>query len=106
MEKGENAQNEQFHLFPQCFSLQSVSINPIIATFQFLSSASLNLGWSQNILGNGLTVRSLLHDIVRRLAEGSRVAQWLSVWLVNQWSWVRAALDYLGFFHGSVLGPD
>ena len=30
------------------FSLQSVSKNPLIATFQLLSAASLNLGRSQN----------------------------------------------------------
>ena len=37
------------------FSMQSVSRNPFIATFQFSSAASLNLGRSQNdVLGNGL----------------------------------------------------
>ena len=37
------------------FSMQSVSKNPFIATFQFLFAASLNLGWSQKgVLGNGL----------------------------------------------------
>ena len=39
MQKGEIAQNK----------------NPLIARFQLLSAASLNLGWSQNgVLGNGL----------------------------------------------------
>ena len=57
MEKGEIAQNEQFHFFPQCFSMQSVSDNPLIATFQLWSAASLNFGWPQNgVLGNGLTL--------------------------------------------------
>ena len=55
MEKGEIAQNEHFHLFFTMFSTQSVSLNPLIATFQLSSAASLNLGWSQNgVLGNGL----------------------------------------------------
>ena len=37
------------------FSMQSVSLNPLIVTFQLLSAASLNLRWSQNgVLGNGL----------------------------------------------------
>ena len=34
--------------------MQSVSLNPLIATFQLSSAASLNLGRSQNgVLGNG-----------------------------------------------------
>ena len=38
------------------FSMQSVSLNPVIATFQLSSAASLNLGPSQNsVLGNGLS---------------------------------------------------
>ena len=53
MEKGEIAQNEQFHLFPQCF-LCNLYIK--IATFQMSSAASLNFERSQNgILGNGLS---------------------------------------------------
>ena len=45
VEKGEIAQNEQFHLFLQCFfDMQSVSKNDLIATFQFSSVAFLNLG--------------------------------------------------------------
>ena len=37
------------------FSMQSVSENTLIATFQLSSAASLNLGRSQNgVLGNGL----------------------------------------------------
>ena len=39
------------------FSIQSVSWNPLIATFQLLSAASLKWGRSQNgVLGNGLTL--------------------------------------------------
>ena len=35
--------------------MQSVSLNPLMATFKLSSAASLNLGWSQNgVLGNGL----------------------------------------------------
>ena len=35
--------------------MQSVSINALIAIFQFSSAASLNLEWFQNdLLGNGL----------------------------------------------------
>ena len=41
--------------FSTMFSMQSVSKNPLIATFQLSSASSLNLGQSQNgILGNGL----------------------------------------------------
>ena len=37
------------------FSMESVSQNPLIATFQLPSAASLNLGLSENgVLGNGL----------------------------------------------------
>ena len=44
--------------FPTMFSMQSVSKNPfLIVTFQLWSAASLNVGWSQNlVLGNGLTL--------------------------------------------------
>ena len=43
------------------FSMQSVSQNPLIATFQLSSAASLNLGWSQNgVSGNGLN-SAVLH---------------------------------------------
>ena len=45
MVKGEIVQNEQFHLFPQCF-LCKVYLK--ISTFQVPSAASLNLGQSQN----------------------------------------------------------
>ena len=43
------------------FSMQSVSRNPLIATFQLSSGASLNLEWSQNgVIGNGLnTIQSV-----------------------------------------------
>ena len=55
-EKGEIAHFEQFHLFP-LFSMHSVSSNPLIATFQLSSPASLNSGKSQNgVLGDGLTL--------------------------------------------------
>ena len=33
VENGEIAQNEQFHVFSTMFSMQSVSLNPLIATF-------------------------------------------------------------------------
>ena len=56
MEKGEIAQNEQFHPFPHFFSIQPVSLNPLIATFQLSSAASLSLGRSQNgLLGDSLS---------------------------------------------------
>ena len=39
------------------FSMQSVSLSLLLATFQLSSAVSLNLGWSQNgVLGNGLTL--------------------------------------------------
>ena len=61
VKKGEIAQNEQFHLFPQCF-MDYISWNPLIATFQLLSAASLNLGWSQNgVLGNRLSHVQMKH---------------------------------------------
>ena len=53
--KRRNCSNEQFHLLPQCFAMKSVSENPLIATVQLSSAASLNLGRSQNgVFGNGL----------------------------------------------------
>ena len=49
--------------FPTMFSMQPVSKNPLIATFQLSSAASLSLGWSQNsVLRNGLT----LHNIISK----------------------------------------
>ena len=48
MEKGESAQNEQFHLFSTMLSIQFVSLNLVIAIFQLSPAASLNLGRSQN----------------------------------------------------------
>ena len=71
MEKGEIAQNEQFHLFPQCFS-RKMYFKSLIATFQLSYAASLNLGLSQNgELGNGLTQRQanheLLHDLIMKI---------------------------------------
>ena len=63
VEKGEIAQNEQFHLLPQCFSMQSVCQNPLMTKFQLSSVASLNLGRSQNgLLGNGLNCTE--HDVL------------------------------------------
>ena len=57
VEKGEIAHFEQFHLFPTMFPMQSVSLNPLIATFQLSFAVSLNLGQSQNgVLGNGLSI--------------------------------------------------
>ena len=54
MGKGEIAQNEQFHLFPQCCLCNVYLKNPLIATCQLSSAASLDLGRSQNgVLGNG-----------------------------------------------------
>ena len=43
------------------FSMQSVTKNPLIATFKLLSAASLNLGCPQNgVIGNGLRSLHLL----------------------------------------------
>ena len=59
--KSEIAQNEQFHLFPQCFLGNLYLKNPLISTFQLLSAASFNLGQSQNgVLGNGLKSRVMV----------------------------------------------
>ena len=70
--KGEIAQNEQFHLFQQCLSMQSVSYNPLTATFQLSSVASLKLGQSQNdVLGKGLKSCFLrLSETLDCLAKG------------------------------------
>ena len=55
MEKDEIVQNEQFSPFSAVFSMLSVSENPLIATFQLSSAATLNLGLIQNgVLGIGL----------------------------------------------------
>ena len=52
MGKGEIAQN----FFPHLFFYAICILNPLVATFQLSSAASLNLGRSQNgVLGNGLT---------------------------------------------------
>ena len=46
------------------FSRQSVSENPLIATFELSPAASLNLGRSQNgVLGNGLSVKVSLRIV-------------------------------------------
>ena len=46
-------------LFPTMFSIQSVSLNPLKATFQLSSATSLNLGLSQNsVLRNGLALKA------------------------------------------------
>ena len=45
--------------------MQSVSINPLIATFQLSSAAPLNLERSQNgVLGNGLSPFLPVHDSI------------------------------------------
>ena len=48
--KGETAQNEQFHLFPQCFLCNLYFKNSLVATFQLSSAASLNLGRSPKMV--------------------------------------------------------
>ena len=54
VEKGEIAQNEQFHLFLQCF-LCNLYLK--IAKFQLISASSLNCGRSQNgVFGNRLKI--------------------------------------------------
>ena len=48
-------QNEQFHLFPLCFLCNLYLKILLIANLQLSSAASLNLGWSQNlVLGSDL----------------------------------------------------
>ena len=62
MEKGEIAYFEEFRLFSTMFSMQSVILESLLATFQLSSAASLNLGWSQNsVLGNGLNNLLWIH---------------------------------------------
>ena len=54
LKKGEIAQNEQFHLFPQCFLCSLILKSALIATFQLSSAASIDLGRSQNgVIENG-----------------------------------------------------
>ena len=44
------------------FSIQPVSYNPLIATFQLSYAACLNLGWSQNgVLGNNTLFSIITH---------------------------------------------
>ena len=58
--KGEIAQDEQFHLFPQYFLCNLYLKVLKVVTFQLSSAASLNLGQFQiGILGNGLREFSL-----------------------------------------------
>ena len=74
VEKGEIAQNEQFHLFPQHFLCNLYLLK---ATLQLLSADSLNLGRSQNdVLGNGLTLCLCLQDSVNL-----KVTQPYTAWL-------------------------
>ena len=57
VEKGEIAQNEQFHFFPQCFLCSPYLKNPLIATIHLSSAAFLNLGRSLNgVIGNELNL--------------------------------------------------
>ena len=58
------------------FSMQSLPYNPLIATFQLSSAASLNLGQSQNsVLGNGLTLLTLSLLLMTREAFVDSVDQ-------------------------------
>ena len=79
------------------FSVQSVSYNPLVTTFQLSSAASLNLGQSQNgVLGNGLSermvVKALIHAFLmsfftsfphatlsKPLAAFKRTHQWFAI---------------------------
>ena len=57
MEKGETAQNEQFHPFPQCFLCNLYLKILLKATIQLSSAPSLIMVWSQNrVLGMGYTI--------------------------------------------------
>ena len=63
MEQGENAQNERFHLFRQCF-VCNTHLKSFKSHISVSSAASLNLGHSQNgLLGNGLifNIKSRFH---------------------------------------------
>ena len=56
VEKGENAGNQHFLLFPQCFLLLSKRGMLILATFILLSANAFNLVTSNFLLyGKGLT---------------------------------------------------
>ena len=35
--KGENARNEQFLLFPQCFQLNQITVSPFVYIFDMIS---------------------------------------------------------------------
>ena len=68
MEKGEIAQNKQFHRFPQYFLCNLHLKNPLIATFHLSFAVSLNLGWSQNgVLGNGLKLVVVAFPLALRI---------------------------------------
>ena len=67
MGKGEMAQNEPFHFFPQCFLCSLYLKNPVTATFQLSSAASLNLGRCQN----GVLWKGLRQDCIEHIALSS-----------------------------------
>ena len=53
------------------FSMQSVSLSPLLARFQLSSAASLNLGLSQNgILGNGLKEEIIISNKIYFVRSG------------------------------------
>ena len=66
--KGEIAQNEQFHLFPQCFLCNlylKIFYQPY---FSCCLQFSLNLGRSQNgVIGNELTVSCFVRQMSLRV---------------------------------------
>ena len=52
------------------FSMQSVSENPLIVTFQLSSAASLNLERSQNgVLGNGLMEVQMMKFVLDKVEK-------------------------------------
>ena len=54
------------------FTMQSVSLNPLKATFWLSSAASLTLGWSQNgVLGNGLSLYHTIPTLKKKALENT-----------------------------------
>ena len=70
------------------FSMQSVSYNPLIATFQLSSAGSLNFGWSQNV-ALGL---KWVKNVIFGQASSCNSSQWRDTGL-HLWSAAAFTVD-------------
>ena len=89
--------------FSTIFSMQSIYRNPLIATFEFSSAASLNSGRSQNaVLGNGF--RAFTAWFTRLLVDidiMDPLFKWCLAWSRGSWISIQ---DPLLLHHGSFIG--